>query len=50
MPVMLGVLGGALLGARVLAAARTRLLRVAFAVVIFALAVQMVFNGITGRI
>jgi uncharacterized membrane protein YfcA len=50
MPVMLGVLTGSLVGARVLAGARVRVLRVVFTVVIAALAVEMIFNGLTGRV
>jgi uncharacterized membrane protein YfcA len=50
MPVMLGVLAGALVGARLLAAARTRVLRVAFAAVITVLAVEMIYNGLRGRV
>ncbi len=50
MPVMLGVLAGSTLGAKVLAGARTRVLRWVFAVVIFALAVEMIYNGVTGRL
>ena len=46
----LGVLAGALVGARLLAAARTRVLRVGFAVVITVLAVEMIYNGVRGRI
>jgi uncharacterized protein len=49
MPVMLGVLPGALLGTIVLARARVPVLRVAFSLVIVALGVQMIFNGLTGR-
>ncbi len=49
MPVMLGVLAGSLLGARVLAGARTRVLRIVFAVVILALGIEMIYNGLTGR-
>jgi uncharacterized membrane protein YfcA len=49
-PVMLGVLMGALAGSRVLVQAKTKLLRVVFALVIVALGLQMLFNGITGRI
>jgi len=48
MPVMLGVLLGSLLGARVLVAARVRLLRLVFVAVIAALALQMIYKGITG--
>ncbi len=49
MPVMLGVLPGALLGSRLLAGARTRVLRTIFAVVVVFLAVEMIYNGATGR-
>jgi uncharacterized protein len=48
MPVMLGVLLGSLLGARVLVVARTKLLRLVFAVVILVLAVQMIYKGFSG--
>ena len=50
MPVVLGVLAGALLGARVLATTRSALLRVIFAVVVAALGVEMLLNGLHGRI
>jgi uncharacterized membrane protein YfcA len=50
MPVMLGVLVGALAGTKVLVRARVKTLRLVFGVVILALAVEMVVNGITGRI
>ena len=50
MPVMLGVLGGALLGTRVLVHARVRTLRLVFGVVILLLAAEMIFSGITGRV
>ncbi|HEY5311297.1 MAG TPA: sulfite exporter TauE/SafE family protein [Pirellulales bacterium] len=49
MPVMLGVLLGALCGARLLAGAQVRVLRMMFAAVIFALAVEMIYNGLTGN-
>jgi uncharacterized membrane protein YfcA len=48
MPVMLGVLAGSLLGARVLVVAQTRVLRRIFGVVIVAMAVQMIYKGVTG--
>lgn len=48
MPVMLGVLSGALLGTRVLARTHVRTLRRVFAGVIFLLALEMLFNGFTG--
>jgi uncharacterized protein len=50
MPVMLGVLGGSLLGARVLVRAHPRALRVMFSLVIIALGVEMIFNSLTGRL
>ncbi len=50
MPVMLGVLFGALLGARVLIRARTVGLRLAFSFVTLVLAIEMIYNGLTGRI
>jgi uncharacterized protein len=50
MPVMLGVLLGSLVGARVLAWARTRLLRIIFSLVILLLGVEMIYNGLTGRL
>ena len=50
MPVMLGVLLGSLIGARVLVKAKVKLLRYLFVVVIVVLGVEMIFNGVTGRI
>jgi uncharacterized membrane protein YfcA len=50
MPVMLGVLTGSLFGARVLVTAPTRALRIVFGVVIVALAIEMIYNGLTGRL
>jgi uncharacterized membrane protein YfcA len=50
MPVMLGVLLGSLLGTRVLAQARTRSLRIAFAVTIAFLGFEMIYKGITGNL
>jgi uncharacterized membrane protein YfcA len=49
MPVMLGVLLGSILGASVLAKARVPLLRAVFSIVIAALAVEMIVNGLSGR-
>lgn len=49
MPVMLGVLVGSLLGARVLASTRTRVLRIVFGGVIFLLGIEMIYNGFAGR-
>ena len=50
MPVMLGVLAGSLLGVRILMRAETRILRLVFSVVIAFLGVEMIYNGLTGRI
>ena len=50
MPVMLGVLGGALLGTRVLVHAHVHTLRIVFGVVILALGIEMIVSGIIGRI
>jgi len=50
MPVVLGVLLGSLLGARVLVSAETRLLRVVFSLVIVGLAIEMIYNGFTGKL
>ena len=49
MPVMLGVLPGAMTGARVLGKARTGALRLIFSAVILFLAIEMIYNGLTGR-
>ena len=49
-PVMLGVLAGSLLGARMLVRIRVPVLRVVFAVVIVALGVEMIYSGATGRL
>jgi uncharacterized protein len=49
MPVMLGVLSGSLLGARVLVKTRSQYLRWVFSVVVAALGVEMIFNALTGR-
>lgn len=50
MPVMLGVLAGSVLGARTLMHSNTQLLRKVFSIVLLLLGVQMIFNGITGRV
>jgi uncharacterized membrane protein YfcA len=47
MPVMLGVLTGSILGARQLAGAKTRLLRVVFAAVVTVLALEMMYGGVS---
>jgi hypothetical protein len=50
MPVMLGVSGGSLLGARQLSGANTGVLRIVFGVVVGVLAVEMIYNGLAGKI
>src|SRR5208337_1735717 len=50
MPVMLGVLGGSLLGTRVLVKADPKWLRRVFSLVIVALGIEMLYKGISGRI
>jgi hypothetical protein len=49
-PVMLGVLCGALIGARLLVGAQIRTLRILFTVVIAALALEMIYQGVMGRL
>src|SRR6267142_1898082 len=46
MPVMLGVLAGSLIGARVLAGAKVKVLRLVFGSVIGVLALEMIYNGL----
>jgi uncharacterized protein len=50
MPVMLGVLAGSLLGARILVKVHTKWLRLGFSLVIVLLAIEMLYNGLSGRI
>jgi len=50
MPVMLGVLAGSLLGARVLMGAKIRVLRIVFSAVIGALAIEMIYKGFSGKL
>jgi uncharacterized protein len=50
MPVMLGVLGGSLLGTRVLVKADPKWLRRVFSLVIVVLGIEMLYKGISGRI
>jgi hypothetical protein len=50
LPVMIGVLAGALVGARILPGAKVKTLRVVFAAVIAALGVQMIFQGFKGKL
>jgi hypothetical protein len=49
-PVMIGVLIGSLIGARVLTHAPVRVLRNVFAVVILALGIEMIYNGLAGKL
>jgi uncharacterized membrane protein YfcA len=49
-PVMLGVLGGALVGALILPGAKVKSLRMIFGVVIACLGVQMIFEGVRGKL
>ena len=48
LPVMLGVLAGALTGARILSSSPTKALRLLFTAVVVVLAVQMLYKGLTG--
>jgi uncharacterized membrane protein YfcA len=50
MPVMLGVLGGSMIGSRILMKANVATLKIVFAVVIVALGAEMIYSGVTGRI
>ena len=50
MPVMLGVVAGSFFGARLLAGARTHSLRLLFALVVAALALEMIYSGFTGKL
>lgn len=50
MPVMLGVLGGSILGSKVLVQAPVKVLKTLFALVIVALGLEMIYSGWTGRI
>ena len=50
MPVMLGVLAGSFAGARVLARAHVKSLRLVFAIVIGILAIEMIYNGFAGKV
>jgi uncharacterized membrane protein YfcA len=48
MPVMLGVLPGAMLGARVLVGTKTEILRIIFSLVLVLMAFKMVYNSLVG--
>ena len=50
MPVMLGVLAGSIVGAKLLVKAKTKSLRLIFSLVIVALGIEMIVNGIRGTL
>jgi hypothetical protein len=50
MPVMLGVLAGSLFGTHILVKTRVKTLKNVFAFVIVALGIEMIYNGIAGKI
>ena len=50
MPVMLGVLAGSLIGTRLLVKTETKQLRLVFSIVIVLLGLQMIYQGIAGKI
>jgi len=50
MPVMLGVLGGSLLGTKVLVRAKVATLKSLFALVIVILGCEMIYNGFAGKV
>ena len=49
-PVVLGVLAGAYVGSKILVKAKTKILRLVFAIVISILGIEMIYNGITRQI
>ena len=50
MPVMLGVLIGSLLGARVLVSSNVKFLRLIFSGVVLALGIEMIYKGLSGKL
>lgn len=50
MPIVVGVLIGAFFGSKILPKANVKKLRLLFSVVIFFLAVLMIYNGVTGKL
>jgi hypothetical protein len=51
MPVVIGVLLGAISGSKILVhSSSSKWIRVVFAVVVGGLAIQMIYNGVTGKI
>jgi uncharacterized membrane protein YfcA len=49
MPIVPGVLLGAFVGSKLLVKANVKILRIVFSILISLLAVQMIYNGLTGR-
>jgi uncharacterized membrane protein YfcA len=50
MPIVAGVLAGAFFGSKILPKTNVRKLRILFSVVIFFLAISMVYNALTGKL
>jgi uncharacterized protein len=50
MPIVVGVLIGAFFGSKILPKANVKKLRLLFSVVIFLLAIMMIYNGVTGKL
>lgn len=50
MPVTLGVLAGSMIGVKFLLRAKTHAIRIVFATVVCLLGLEMIYNGLTGRI
>ena len=50
MPVVLGVLPGSMIDTRILLGAKVKLLRLIFGAVIFVLGIEMIYNGLTGKL
>jgi uncharacterized protein len=50
MPVMIGVLSGSLLGAKVLMRVHSKSLRIVFGIVVITMAIEMIYNGLAGKI
>ncbi len=50
MPIVVGVLLGAFFGSKILPKANVKKLRLLFSIVIFFLAISMIYNGLTGKL
>jgi len=50
MPVMLGVVIGSAVGARVLIGAESKKLRIVFSIIIMLLGIEMIYNGLAGKL